>query len=124
MAVADDQDRAHRAKLLEDSINRVLDEREKKREEGELSVRGPFGILVSGKGRTVVAVLVIACVSAAVWWHDKRAEDQMAKSVAEHREMTERMAEMVYVLTLDERERKGLNLQVPDSLRRRQVYRP
>lgn len=115
------EDYAHRAKLLEDTINKVLDERAARGDgTGEVSVVGPFGVKLSGKGRAVIAVFIVVAILAGLYFHDVKGEAAGAQRQKEHMTMDERLNEVVYVLTLSQAERERLNLAVPDSLRRKQ----
>lgn len=120
MPSPDEADRAHRAELLENTMNKVLDQRARSgADTGELTIRGPFGITFGGKGRAVLAVITIAAVLVGLYFHDKRMEEADVRRALEHQHMYEAMRETTYVLTLTEEQRQRLNLVMPDSLRAR-----
>lgn len=102
--------------------------------------KSPFG-MVGARGRHLthlayVTVLVAFCLIA-IWLHDqgtvyRTAQNQaaiaeVAKAVrdatialeASDRRRSDETREIVYVLTRDDKERKALNIEMPDTLRKR-----
>lgn len=114
--------------LLEQTLHKVLDERARSgRDSGELTVKGPFGFILSGRGRTVVAVIIIVAVLFGVYLHDEKMDRANAALSAKSEAIANAQRETTFVLTLSEAERARLNLQIPDTLRARMqtgTFRP
>lgn len=85
----------------------------------DMELRLPFGVSVKASGRAVVTTILVLCVIGVLLWHDY-------KSTEQNTVMVEALAVVSYVLTLDERERKALQLRMPEGLRKRllDVERP
>lgn len=78
----------------------------------DMELRFPFGFSIRASGRAVVTAILVLCVIAALVWHDYKSTEQNTL-------MVEALAVVSYVLTLDERERKALQLRMPEGLRKR-----
>jgi hypothetical protein len=83
--------------------------------EDSLELAGPAGLKAKATGTQAAAgLLAIACTGIVgwQWWHhDQRTE-------ANHREVSEKLTEVVYVLSLSPEERARLRIDMPPSLRR------
>lgn len=88
----------------------------------ELEVKTSFGSLKAG-GSVVVLVLVIFCTSGALGYmirdHDLRGLERGAETRKQVSDLKDAMTEQTYVLTLDEKGRKELRLDMPETLRRK-----
>ncbi len=95
-----------------------------------IDIKGPGGMGLALKGSsqqvlTVILVVVMACgLAYGLWQHDqgmKSDKDETVKAWTEVKkvmhEVKETQTAMIYVLTLDEKERKRLNLSKPKALR-------
>ena len=74
----------------------------------------------------VLLILVAGFIGYMVWDHDRRNVERAAAVVAASKEIAQKqvevkegLAEVVYVLTLGEADRKALRMDMPDSLRKR-----
>ena len=130
------EDREHRAQLLRDALTEFTRAAEGPAKfphlnppDESLGFDG-MGVKVKANGRNVVeAVILIACVGFLAYMirdHDMRNVERAASVVAASKEIAQRqaevkesMAEVVYVLTLDEKDRKALRMDMPESLRKR-----
>jgi uncharacterized protein HemX len=83
--------------------------------EESLEVAGPAGLKAKATGPQAAAVLLAGACTAGLawmfWTHDQRSE-------ANHREVSEKLTEVVYVLSLSPEERARLRIDMPPSLRR------
>jgi hypothetical protein len=119
-----------RAKLLEGAVKRgteaALAEYERRLSGGDVKI-GWMGFKLEGKGRAVVSVVlalvVIGVLMAGGYAHDRKTDQSGAQQTHEHAQIDERLNEMIYVLTLSSEEKERLKLQMPESLRRKQLER-
>jgi hypothetical protein len=120
-----------RAKLLEGAVKRgteaALEEYERRLSGGDVKI-GWMGFKLEGKGRAVVSVVLALVVIGRSSWRAGTRTIRKRRSVRcqqthEHAQIDERLNEMIYVLTLSSEEKERLNLQMPDSLRRKQLER-
>lgn len=97
----------------------MMARRTREDEDESLKIEGPFGIGGKVRGpQTTLALLIclaVAGIVTVIYFHDKKMDEHNIRS-------DEQTAEIVYVLTLPESERKQLNLQMPPSLRKRAHY--
>ena len=88
----------------------------------EVEVKTSFGS-IKAAGNMVIVIIVVVCASGALGYmirdHDMRTAERSQDTRKQVTELKEAMAEQTYVLTLDERQRKELRLDMPDSLRRK-----
>lgn len=73
---------------------------------------GKFKAAGSSVVPVVVAIALAGALAFMVYDHDKRTSEQQTK-------LSEHMDEMIYVISLPESERAKLNVNMPDSLRRK-----
>ncbi len=87
----------------------------------DLEVEGPFGTRIKFYGRQLTNVLLIAAVVVGVGYliyqHDSKSSETMAKIQLNQTVLAEHMDEMIYVMSLSEKEREKLNISMPASLR-------
>lgn len=87
----------------------------------DVEVEGPFGTRVKFYGKQLGSMLFLAAVVVAVIYlinqHDSRAADAMAKVQANQEALSQHMDEMIYVISLSEKDREKLNISMPASLR-------
>lgn len=77
---------------------------------------GPFSTKLSGQGVIYIAILAMALGAISyMLWVDVRENRTISHS--EHQTLQDGIEELVYVQSLDDQERKKLNLRMPDSLR-------
>lgn len=100
-----------------------------RRNQDEVEFDG-FGIHGKARGRVAAAVLIplLACAGIAYLLREHsvqsaHATEEQTKAIKEiadkQDQLREKTDEVVYVLTLDEQQRKGLKLDMPESLRRK-----
>ena len=95
-----------------------------------VSIKGPGGIGIDLKGTsqqvlTVILVVVLACgLAYGLWQHDQGMKADKEETVAAWKDVKKAMHEvkdtqtaMIYVLTLNEKDRAKLNLGKPKALR-------
>lgn len=94
---------------------------EERKREDDLTIKLPFGIELSGRGKRVGGILLTAVVILAIggylYLHDQHMVEWESN-------MDRHMKAMIYVLTLSESERKQLKLDMPEELRRKRVVEP
>lgn len=125
------EDREHREKLIRDLLDgRSPEESFPHLHQAESLGFDGMGVKLKANGQNVIAVvLLVACVGFLAYMirdHDMRNIEraasvvQASKDIAQKQtEVKEGMAEIVYVLTLDEKDRKALRMDMPESLRKR-----
>lgn len=87
-------------------------ENDARKRRDDITVKIPGGFEVHASGRTVISVIIALGLAGALCYHDwKMGEQNLTMVSALH--------DVAYVLTLDEDQRKALNLQMPDGLRRK-----
>lgn len=87
-----------------------------------MEVKTSLGSLKANGSVVVIILVVIAsCCGIAFMVRDGdlRAQDRSASTDKKVESVNQKLEEAVYVLTLDERQRKDLKLDMPESLRRR-----
>ncbi len=92
-------------------------------EEGDsMEVKTGFGTLKASGPVVVVVVIVLASAGVLGYMirdHDLRNVDRASGIIKQVSDLKEAMAEQTFVLTLDEKGRKELRLDMPESLRRK-----
>jgi len=82
------------------------------RRSDDVVIKFPFGAEVKASGRSVVLILIAFAIIASVVWHDY-------KSTQQNTAVVEALQSVSFLLTLSEKERKQLNLAMPESLRQK-----
>ena len=82
------------------------------RRSDDVVIKFPFGAEIKASGRSVVLVLIAFAIIASVVWHDY-------KSTQQNTAVVEALQSVSFLLTLSEKERKQLNLAMPESLRQK-----
>ena len=93
----------------------------------DIEIDGPFGTHAKFRGNNV-SIFLIAAVSVCglgylLYQHDQHSIERQAKLEASQIQIEKHMEEMIYVLTLTEKERTSLDLAMPASLRDRATER-
>ena len=94
-----------------------------KRGEDGLKVTLPGGAALQARGPIVLTVILVTVAVFAVLYslrdHDQGMKAQVSSATVDIKLMAERIAEVGYILTLTEAQRKDLRLDMPESLRRK-----
>ena len=97
--------------------------RTERRRSSDLEITGPFGLRARffGKELTGVMLLVICAfgIGYLIYQHDRNSMDSMKHVVDNQRAIIEQFGDMIYVLKLQPSEREKLNLEMPDSVRKK-----
>lgn len=103
-------------------------------EEESLSIKSPSGWIAGARGRhlshMMIMCFMVSLVMAYLWQHEEESRGREARLAAQNRAIADAIVangrkqdeakdETVYVLSRNEQERKAMNLQMPDSLRRK-----
>jgi hypothetical protein len=87
----------------------------------DVEVEGPFGTKIKFYGRQLTSFLFMAAVVIGVGYlihqHDVNAVEAMTKIQSNQQILAEHMDEMIYVISLSEKDREKLNISMPPSLR-------
>lgn len=87
----------------------------------DVEVEGPFGTRIKfyGKELSTILLLVAVVVGGAylILQHDSKASEAMSKLQVNQEMLSQHMDEMIYVMSLSEKEREKLNISMPASLR-------
>ena len=75
-----------------------------------MTIKFPFGGEIRAHGRSVILTIICFALIAVLIWHD-------FKTTQQNTAVVESLQAVAFVLTLSERERKQLNLVMPESLR-------
>jgi hypothetical protein len=101
----------------------MADENYGKRKDDGLEVSGPGGWKVKANGASVaVMVVIIGCAGAGLYFlrdHDAKAAERGATITKQVDSLKESIEVQTYVLTLDEKQRRELRMDMPDALRRK-----
>lgn len=87
----------------------------------DLEIDGPFGTKARFYGKQLSSVLFLAAVVVGVGYlinqHDSKASEAMAKIQSNQEGLAQHMDEMIYVMSLSEKDREKLNIAMPATLR-------
>src|SRR5579859_7551544 len=94
---------------------------DQRRRSTDIEVEGPFGTRIKLYVRQLSSVLLVAALAAGLVYllnqHDSKASESMAKIQANQEALAQHMDEMIYVMSLSEKDRERLNISMPESLR-------
>ena len=101
--------------------------KDQRRPSTDLEVEGPFGTKIKFYGKEVSALLLVAAIAAGgvylILQHDSKASESMSKIQANQEALTQHMDEMIYVMSLSEKDREKLHISMPESLRAKTTRR-
>lgn len=87
----------------------------------DVEVEGPFGTRIKFYGRQLTSVLLMVMIVIGIGYlisqHDSKASEAMSKIQANQEALAQHMDEMIYVISLSEKDREKLNISMPPSLR-------
>lgn len=116
------EDEAEQRRLIREAIDGMTPEQRAAAGVESLAIEGA-GIKAKVTGDRLVYVLLCLLVAAALSYliieHDKSTRAEMVKNSSAIDRMADRMEENTYVNTLTEDKKKALNLDMPESLRKR-----
>lgn len=92
----------------------------RRRASDDVEVSTPFGS-VRARGRQASSTLIIICIAAVIVFFVKQYTDDRvhhdATVDADHKQLASKLDEMVYIISLPEKERAEISLSMPESLR-------